>query len=181
MNPNLVFRNEWLLLIFLVFGGFALGYLFERLILARLSRFAARTGWEPNEIVVRSFRGMSFLWFPAGGIYAALLTLRLDRDSQGIAHSLLLVLMIFSFTLVAVRIAAGFVELYARKAGGVFLSTSIFTNVTRILIFIVGILVILQSLGISIAPLLTALGVGGLAVALALQDTLSNLFAGIHR
>ena len=35
-------------------------------------------------------------------------------------------------------------------------------------------------LGISIAPLITALGVGGLAVALALQDTLANLFAGIH-
>jgi len=38
----------------------------------------------------------------------------------------------------------------------------------------------LNVMGISIAPLLTALGVGGLAVALALQDTLANLFAGIH-
>jgi small-conductance mechanosensitive channel len=38
----------------------------------------------------------------------------------------------------------------------------------------------LQTLGISIAPILTALGVGGLAVALALQDTLANLFAGVH-
>jgi small-conductance mechanosensitive channel len=47
-------------------------------------------------------------------------------------------------------------------------------------VYIIGILVLLQSLGISIAPILTALGVGGLAVALALQDTLSNLFAGIH-
>jgi small-conductance mechanosensitive channel len=44
----------------------------------------------------------------------------------------------------------------------------------------VGILVILQTLGISITPIITALGVGGLAVALALQDTLANLFAGIH-
>jgi len=35
-------------------------------------------------------------------------------------------------------------------------------------------------LGVSIAPLLTALGVGGLAVALALQDTLANLFSGLH-
>jgi small-conductance mechanosensitive channel len=53
-------------------------------------------------------------------------------------------------------------------------------NLTRIVIFGIGILVILHSLGISIAPLLTALGIGGLAVALALQDTLSNLFAGLH-
>ena len=38
----------------------------------------------------------------------------------------------------------------------------------------------LSVMGVSITPLLTALGVGGLAVALALQDTLANLFAGIH-
>lgn len=47
-------------------------------------------------------------------------------------------------------------------------------------IIVLGFLVILSVLGISITPLLTALGVGGLAVALALQDTLANLFAGIH-
>ena len=44
----------------------------------------------------------------------------------------------------------------------------------------IGLLVLLGALGIQITPILTALGVGGLAVALALQDTLSNLFAGIH-
>lgn len=43
----------------------------------------------------------------------------------------------------------------------------------------VGILFILSSYGISISPLLTALGAGGLASALALQDTLANLFSGI--
>ncbi len=41
-------------------------------------------------------------------------------------------------------------------------------------------LVILQNLGIDITPLITALGIGGLAVALALQDTLGNLFAGVQ-
>jgi small-conductance mechanosensitive channel len=44
----------------------------------------------------------------------------------------------------------------------------------------IGFLIMLNVMGISIAPLLTALGVGGLAVALALQDTLANLFSGIH-
>lgn len=37
-----------------------------------------------------------------------------------------------------------------------------------------------EALGISLAPVLTAFGVGTLAVALALQDTLSNFFAGLH-
>lgn len=39
---------------------------------------------------------------------------------------------------------------------------------------------VLQYLGISVAPILTAFGIGGLAVALALQDTLANFFSGIQ-
>src|SRR5215831_12385784 len=53
-------------------------------------------------------------------------------------------------------------------------------SVARGVVYCVGLLVLLAALGIQITPILAALGVGGLAVALALQDTLSNLFAGIH-
>ena len=48
------------------------------------------------------------------------------------------------------------------------------------IILVLGLLIALSVIWISITPFITALGVGGLAVALALQDTLSNLFAGIH-
>src|SRR2546425_1232464 len=44
----------------------------------------------------------------------------------------------------------------------------------------IGILIFLDSIGISITPILASLGVGSLAVALALQDTLANLFAGLY-
>lgn len=47
-------------------------------------------------------------------------------------------------------------------------------------IIVIGLLISLTVLGISIAPILTALGVGGLAVALAIKDTLENLFAGLY-
>jgi small-conductance mechanosensitive channel len=58
--------------------------------------------------------------------------------------------------------------------------TGLGQSVVRVVVFIIGLLVLLGALGIEITPILTALGVGGLAVALALQDTLSNLFAGVH-
>src|SRR6185503_18875800 len=50
----------------------------------------------------------------------------------------------------------------------------------RVFIFTCGALVLLRIYNVNITPVLTALGVGGLAVALALQDTLANFFAGIH-
>jgi small-conductance mechanosensitive channel len=52
-------------------------------------------------------------------------------------------------------------------------------NVVRLTIFTIGLLVVLRGIGVEITPVLAALGVGGLAVALALQEPLSNLFAGL--
>jgi len=52
-------------------------------------------------------------------------------------------------------------------------------NVVRLTIFTIGLLVALRGIGVEITPVLAALGVGGLAVALALREPLSNLFAGL--
>ncbi|MBK9294211.1 MAG: mechanosensitive ion channel family protein [Oligoflexia bacterium] len=73
----------------------------------------------------------------------------------------------------------------------VFFASSFITSVTgggrnlshtivRVLFLVVGVLVVLETLGISITPILASLGIGSLAVALALQDTLGNFFSGIY-
>jgi len=72
------------------------------------------------------------------------------------------------------------VALNAAKTEGIVKSTSLLINIVEFGVYAVGLLVTLQSLGISITPILTAMGVCGLAVALALQDTLANIIAGIH-
>ena len=48
------------------------------------------------------------------------------------------------------------------------------------LIYCLGMLLLLNTLGIPISPLIAGLGLGGVAVALAIQPTLSNLFAGTY-
>jgi small-conductance mechanosensitive channel len=49
-----------------------------------------------------------------------------------------------------------------------------------IIIFVVAIIVILGYFKIDIAPLIAGVGLGALAIGLALQSTLSNFFAGMH-
>jgi MscS family membrane protein len=53
-------------------------------------------------------------------------------------------------------------------------------NIIKVVIYVIFIVFMLERLGIAIAPLLAGLGIAGLAVGLALQDTLTNFFAGIH-
>jgi len=89
------------------------------------------------------------------------------------------VIAIVVATLIAARIVGSLVRRWMNTTGAV-PTTSIFVNITRAAIVIVGAAFVLSVLGISITPVITALGVGGLAVALALQDTLGNLFAGLQ-
>jgi small-conductance mechanosensitive channel len=71
------------------------------------------------------------------------------------------------------------VEVYRPLIAPTLPVSSLTRNVAWTLIATLGLLVVLNGLGLSITPMLTALGVGGLAVALALQEPLANFFAGV--
>jgi len=53
-------------------------------------------------------------------------------------------------------------------------------GLVHIVVFGLGLLIVLDSFGISITPLIASLGIGSLAVALALQPTLENFFSGVQ-
>lgn len=164
----------------IIAGSIILGVLVERYVLGYFRKLAEKTEWEGDELIVASLKKVVTFWFLLGGIASAIHNTNLSSSNILIAHKIIIVLFILSATITLSKILTGLVDLYAKRAKGQFPSTSIFTNITKVVVFIIGGLIILQALNISITPILTALGVGGLAVALALQDTLSNLFSGIQ-
>lgn len=164
----------------LAVGGFLVGIVAEKLILARLKRIATRTKWEWDELVINSLRWMPTLWFVIVGLRMAIRRMQVSPSFVSNFDRAMVVFIIVSVTVILGRIVSGMVQIFAKRAKGAFHATSIFAHFTTALIFIIGVLVILQWLKIPVAPILGALGIGGLAVALALQDTLSNLFAGLQ-
>jgi len=172
--------REYLLPVAFLAGGVIGGLIVEKIVLYELRKLTNRTKGELDNLAIRSLHGMPLLWLTLAGIYGAINNVDMRPGLLSFLQQALLVAAIASLTWATARFLVGFVNHYSAKVGGPLLSTSMFANLTRIIVFIVGGLIILQSLGVSVTPLLTALGVGSLAVALALQDTLSNLFAGIH-
>jgi small-conductance mechanosensitive channel len=151
-----------------------------RLLLRWLGKHAARTQWTGDDVLVDALRAVVPVAAITGGVAAAAAALPLTSRLNHTVNQILTVLLILAATITAARVVTGLVKAVTQSRSGVAGSATIFVNITRVVVLAIGGLVVLQTLGISIAPLLTALGVGGLAVALALQDTLANLFAGIH-
>jgi small-conductance mechanosensitive channel len=112
-------------------------------------------------------------------LYVAATVMVLPFGVASVAQKTLAVLVIAATSWALAGLAAALVRRAAAHAQA-FPASSLLTNIARLLVLALGALIALQTLGISITPLITALGVGGLAVGLALQDTLGNLFAGIH-
>ena len=161
-------------------GVFVLGLVVRRFALRRLEALARHTSAEWDDAVLRVLRGPIVLWLAILALAVAAEFTGLSGRAATLVQRALAVLTITSITWVAARVAGELVRGAMGPAGGRLPAASLVENVVRALVFVVGGLVILQTLGISVVPIITALGVGGLAVALALQDTLANFFAGLH-
>ncbi len=162
-------------------GGLVLGLGLEIIVLARLRAWGearGHTGWD--QVVLQALRGVTFFWCLMVGVAVGAHLGPFTPETLTLIGRIQLIAGTASITLVVVRLATGGMGIATSGLAGAQATSSILINLVRLLIFGLGALVILQSQGISITPVLTALGVGGLAVALALQDPLSNLFAGLQ-
>lgn len=157
-----------------------IGFIARRLLFKALHRWAKKTETRADDMLIHAFSGPFMIWVLILGLHLALQSSSLSDRVTGLASKSLLILWVISLMIVASRLAGNFVRHYGKQMQGTLPVTSLTQNLLRLVVIAVGTLILLDLLGISITPILTALGVGGLAVALALQDTLSNLFAGFY-
>ncbi|MCI0788201.1 MAG: mechanosensitive ion channel [Chloroflexi bacterium] len=148
------------------------------------------TKWTPTDLdsrLVRSARWPVSLGILVLGVYLAL-TLPLDlTDTQQartdtVAKVLAVVLGIFLVVGLLSKTVDWYLENLAGKTQGI-IDVKLFPLIRRVaVVFIYGLgaLLVMDLLGINISPLIAGLGLGGLAVALAIQPTLANLFAGTY-
>jgi len=161
-------------------GGLILGAFIEFFLLKKLRSSVTNTKWKGDDVLVYSLRGLVFVLFGLIGAYISFHALSFEAHVTKIGNNVFFGGFVLLVTIFFSRLVVAIIGARAVKTQGLAKSGSIMANIARIGVYMIGIMIILQGLGVSITPMLTALGVGGLAVALALQDTLSNLFSGIQ-
>jgi small-conductance mechanosensitive channel len=155
--------------------------IFRSALLRTLRRWLGPTN--ALQVLLAAVRFPSMLWCVVFGLFVAIQTIDpalLPRRLAVQLNVLLEAAVILSATFTVAAVLGTLVAAAGeRRALGVGV-TGLARAAVRVFVLVIGGLILLDVLGVQITPLLTALGVGGLAVALALQDSLSNLFAGVH-
>jgi small-conductance mechanosensitive channel len=145
-----------------------------------LNRWAERTETAIDDLIIGSLKTPSVYWCLVIGLYIGAELSELPHKYVSYFSKTIHIVMVLSITLAIANLSGRIFKNYIQKSSLPIPTTGLAYGMLKGTIIIIGFLIMLSVLGISITPLLTALGVGGLAVALALQDTLANLFAGIH-
>ena len=175
--------QTWLSFLVVTSAALAVAYLFKRLAVSRISRLAARTSFQWDDALADVLTRTHALFLLIVALFIGSLVLALpDNVRQGV------------FTVIAVAIIVqGGVWLNAiilfllgrylesRKktdpAGAATINAAGF--IARLVLWSVVLLLVLDNFGIDVTALVAGLGVGGIAVALATQNILGDLFASL--
>ena len=105
---------------------------------------------------------------------------------QGVVHvewlsTALTVAIALAFTAFVAHVATKVLRRVLSHDNSPLPSSSIFINIARVAVWAIGVSVVLSScFGIDVSAAITALGIGGIAISLGFQDTLSNLIGGVQ-
>ena len=172
--------NPWALLPLILFATTILAYLVSTAALRILKGVVQKNGTRMDDRIYRLLERCLFPLLIVGGLLLILDVVTFPPKVLQAAQRLLvlsaLLLAIFLFTKAALLILHSAANRY-EGLGNIEGPVEI---ITKIIFIAVGGMIILDNLGISLTPIITTLGIGSLAVAIALQDTLGNFFAGLY-
>ncbi|MEM9266368.1 MAG: mechanosensitive ion channel domain-containing protein [Cyanobacteria bacterium P01_F01_bin.13] len=160
--------------------GVAIAHLIKRLILRRLKRWTKRTTTTLDDKLVRLIERPSLWLLYLGSVYISLQDLTL---SPPVAQLLTVGGIIFA-TLLLLQLVGSIAEYSLRIYGFIHRaqpnmrqSLNALIPAVRVILWVIGIIFVLDNLGFDISAVVTGLGIGGVAIALASQGILQDLFS----
>ncbi|MEM6783640.1 MAG: mechanosensitive ion channel family protein [Bacteroidota bacterium] len=155
----------------------------NQFLIRRFGKRAAKTANEFDDYAVEILRGTQTFFLVAVGIWVATQVTNIVPWLETHAWQVVVVLLVVQSVVWFNRVFALFLKKYRERnlEGNPAAVTSMQAVgfVGRIIVYTVAFLLILANLGVEVTALVASLGIGGIAVALAAQNLLSDLFAAL--
>ncbi|MGM0517712.1 MAG: mechanosensitive ion channel family protein [Pseudomonadota bacterium] len=164
-------------------GLFALLFVARRVLVNRWSRFAETTVNSLDDDLVAVLRRTQWWFLLVVGLYVGVLSLDLPEQGDRFLHSLTVLALLLQTGLWSSTFLAQRLERYQvrrRETDPGSATTLGFVNfLGRVVLWSIILLLVLDNLGMNVTALIAGLGVAGIAVALAMQNILGDLFASL--
>jgi small-conductance mechanosensitive channel len=175
-----LFANEFVQSALILIGS-AVFSIVLYIVLNRFVRKACeKTKTDIDDRLLRNTKNPLFAIIIFIGLYFALKTLSYFNPYSSIADTVFFVGITILLSTIVGRIISILISHWMKVSRKYEKTPRLMRMMVLILIYIIALAVILDHFHINVTPLIAALGVGGLAVGLALQGTLSNLFSGFQ-
>jgi len=170
----------------IVAGFIGLAFLSRLILLGIVSMLARHTKTTLDDMIVQALTAPVFAAIVAGGLWIALARLTELDPYDTVMHQGFTIVYISIAAVALVRVIRAFLTWYTEEVVAhtkTHLDERIVPTLRRvvdIIVYAIALMIILDQLHVNISPILAGLGIGGLAIALALQSTLSNFLAGTY-
>jgi len=173
-------QHEYFHFFLILIGFFILAQIVHFVLVNYVRKLAARTKTDIDDVIVDILTKPVYIIIVFTGLYLALRSLSQLEPYFTYIDGIFFVVTILLLALIASDILRIVLSFWLRAQKQYEKMPKLLSHVAAILIYLIAFLMILDHFHVEITPLVAAYGLGGLAIALALQDTLSNVFAGLH-
>ena len=170
---------DYTLALFVLIVAWVFLKLFQLVILGSLARLAKKTKNDLDDIFVGILKDIKPLFYFTISLYLSLQYLVLPKIITDIVYVLLVVVVVYQAVHLLINLLDNYVQKYLENRGNG--STKSIMKILKFFIkiglWVVVLIMILSNLGINVTSLVASLGIGGIAVALAVQNVLSDVFS----
>lgn len=176
---NLI-QNEYSQSFLILLGSILLAQVINFIIKNYVKRITQRTKSPIDDIVLETIAKPLYVLVITIGLFLSLKSLSVMANFKSWIDRLFFVIWVLIVSVTASRLLAVLVPMWLKVQKKFEKTPRLISRIIAAVIYAIAFLIILDHFGIKITPLIATLGLGGLAVGLALQSTLSNFFAGLH-
>ena len=182
---NTVFWNNTILEYLIALGVFVLSLIvlkiFKIVIISKLKKLAKKTNTNIDDILIKTVDSIKWSFYFFISIFIAIQFITLvEVINQAISFIIVIILTYYIVKIIQEFIEYGFDNVIKKKGKEEDFDSSILNlskKIIKVVLWAVAIIILLQNFGYNVSTLVGGLGLGGLAIAFAIQNILGDIFA----